>query len=1204
MKKLIVSFILLIGFFGGMAQTIPAFPSGLQVQNLGGPTNMVYTRNIHGAAAGFAYYGAFDDTTSANLNAFYKNIAGMTIRTGNTLWIRDSTKQYWIEFGAGSLNIDTSATILLRGDGSPPNPLIGDLRLSANAGNILQVFPDGAYATTQTQIQNGLISGGLVIWQNGLSYIVTAATYAIGGVIYNSPETQITLDNADPSLNRIDGFVVTTSGTATDLTGTPSTDPVNPSYNPATQLPLTFVLVTAASTEPTFCRDSIYFPNNGNTWTATVSNPGRINVTSTNNPYSVTQDVEFTLAQNGDQLRLTKGTAITTSTYSVMVLKLRSKAVWASTSRITLQFYNVLTPLGVPVVVGDNTPYGFNSSNAATYQTVAIPLGNFGSTTGATNVLLQVVTTGGNTIGFYLDDWELLGCNGTPPVISGSFWNTSGTNQQGTTLYGGTADNFPVQFRVNNTNHTLLNTNGTAVMQGASPGVSLQLNSFGSADYFWQRVGTSMIHNTAGDYLLRVAGNSMYFVGAANGHIWNSSAGVNQMRLAGTGALRLYNYGDNTFTGTATRWLAVDVDGNVIEQAPPISTPSANNGLSISGSNVQLGGNPLVQNSAISTSAFNLSIESTNAISTFTATNTDAGGGGSAITAEITGFGSAVYGTSTASGGGYGGTFLSDIGIGLQGSSTSNFGAQAITGSSSFAPFQSVSNTSVTNAVVPLGEFRMATSGTGANGIGGYIDFRVETDANQQPISNQIISKWTTAANASRTSEFSITGVNSATTVTLMTIAGTGTMTLGAAYQGLGAGYLAVSNGGVVTWSAGGGGGGGDALTANPLSQFAPTTSAQLAGVISDEVGTAGFLVFSVSPTLTTPNLGTPSAVTLTNATGLPIATGISGLGTGVATALAINTGSTGAFVLFNGALGTPTSGTVSTGVTLGDVTMNVTGTDATGDVYYRSAGGLLTRLPIGTSGQIIRTSAGGIPEWFTSGGGTGTMTSATLTQPAAGITITNSGVAQTTVATWTVALSGDLAGIEALATTGPVKRSATNTWITAAIALGGSEVSGTLLAANGGTGFASGYTAGQILWASNATTLTRGFLNGTTNQINVASSAGGVTVSHAFNPTEQTLTSGATINWNVTNGANAVLTLNNTGATLTLANMISGYTYTLRLIQGSGGSRTITTWTNVQWQGGVQPTLSTTVGATDIISLYYSSNTNRFYGTIATNMN
>lgn len=61
--------------------------------------------------------------------------------------------------------------------------------------------------------------------------------------------------------------------------------------------------------------------------------------------------------------------------------------------------------------------------------------------------------------------------------------------------------------------------------------------------------------------------------------------------------------------------------------------------------------------------------------------------------------------------------------------------------------------------------------------------------------------------------------------------------------------------------------GGGNAQTSDPLSQFASTTSAQLAGVISDETGT-GPLVFGTSPTLTTPNLGTPSALDGTNISG------------------------------------------------------------------------------------------------------------------------------------------------------------------------------------------------------------------------------------------------------------------------------------------------------------------------------------------------
>jgi len=58
--------------------------------------------------------------------------------------------------------------------------------------------------------------------------------------------------------------------------------------------------------------------------------------------------------------------------------------------------------------------------------------------------------------------------------------------------------------------------------------------------------------------------------------------------------------------------------------------------------------------------------------------------------------------------------------------------------------------------------------------------------------------------------------------------------------------------------------------------------------------------------------LGTPASGTLTSCTGLPISTGVSGLGTGVATALAVNVGSAGAAVVNGGALGTPSSGTLT----------------------------------------------------------------------------------------------------------------------------------------------------------------------------------------------------------------------------------------------------------------------------------------------------
>jgi hypothetical protein len=196
-------------------------------------------------------------------------------------------------------------------------------------------------------------------------------------------------------------------------------------------------------------------------------------------------------------------------------------------------------------------------------------------------------------------------------------------------------------------------------------------------------------------------------------------------------------------------------------------------------------------------------------------------------------------------------------------------------------------------------------------------------------------------------------------------------------------------------------------------SWLATASSTNLAAALTDETGT-GAAVFATSPTLVTPALGTPSSATLTNATGLPIATGVSGLGTGIATALGVNIGTAGAPVINGGALGTPSSGTltnaiglpIATGVSgLGtgvaswlatassaNLRSALTDETGTGAAVFATSPTLVTPA-LGTPSSATLTNATGLPiATGVSGLGTGVATALGVNVGSAGAPVVNGG--------------------------------------------------------------------------------------------------------------------------------------------------------------------------------------------------------------------
>jgi hypothetical protein len=108
--------------------------------------------------------------------------------------------------------------------------------------------------------------------------------------------------------------------------------------------------------------------------------------------------------------------------------------------------------------------------------------------------------------------------------------------------------------------------------------------------------------------------------------------------------------------------------------------------------------------------------------------------------------------------------------------------------------------------------------------------------------------------------------------------------------------------------------------------------------------------------------LGTAPTITLANGTGLPISTGVSGLGTGVSAALAVNVGTAGSPVINGGALGSPSSVGTLPAHTLGGAISG--GGNQINNVVIGAVTPLAGSFTTVSAGQITSTQAvGGVAQ-------------------------------------------------------------------------------------------------------------------------------------------------------------------------------------------------------------------------------------------------